>query len=223
LVNGAGTQSYLYRINMVPTGAVDATCCGTTGTGATTTSIGLSTRLVNDVLYAGDGSAKMHALDAMNLNSGGFINKSGWPYQDSNATRHTTVTVGAIQGAPWVDTNAGMLFYGDNDGHLYRLSTAGVLATNYPIRLTTTNQLRTSPIYISGSGVVVIGDSGGNVYYVDVKNASSAPAVFYTYPLTGAVSSISYDSKAKQYMVGTASGALEMLPVKADPTPSTVY
>jgi hypothetical protein len=216
-------QAYLYRINMVPTGAVDATCCGTTGAGATTASIGSATRLVNSVLYAGDGNAKMHALDAMNLNSGGFINKTGWPYQDSNATRHTTVTVGAIQGTPYVDTTAGRLFYGDNDGHLYQLTTAGALVTNYPIKLTTTNQLRTSPLYLSGSGVVVIGDSGGNVYYVDVKNASSAPAVFYTTTLNGAVSSISYNGNTGKYMVGTASGILEMLPVKTDPTPTFVY
>jgi hypothetical protein len=218
-----GAQAYLYRINMVPSGTVDASCCGTTGAGATTTSFGSSARLVNSILYAGDGNAKMHALDAMNLNSGGFINKSGWPYQDSNATRHATVTVGAIQGAPWVDTNISRLFYGDNDGHLYQLSTAGVIATNYPIRLTTANQLRTSPLYLAGSGVVVIGDSGGNVYYVDVKNASGSPAVFYTETLTGAVSSIAYNGNTRQFMVGTASGAFEMLPVKTDPTPTYVY
>jgi hypothetical protein len=213
-------QAYLYRINMVPTGAVDATCCGTS---VTSTSIGSSTRLANSILYAGDGSAKLHALDAMNLGVGGFVNKSGWPYQDSNATRHSPVTVGAIQGAPWVDTAAGRLFYGDNDGHLYQLTTAGALVTNYPIRLTTTNQLRSSPIYLSGSGVVVIGDSGGNVYYVDVKNASSAPALMYTTTLSGAVSSISYNANTAQYMVGTASGVLEMLPVKVDPTPTFTY
>jgi hypothetical protein len=213
-------QAYLYRINMVPTGAVDATCCGAS---VTSTSIGSATRLASSVLYAGDGSAKLHAIDAMNLAVGGFVNKSGWPYQDSNATRHSPVTVGAIQGAPWVDTSAGRLFYGDNDGHLYQLTTAGALVANYPIRLTTTNQLRSSPIYLSGSGVVVIGDSGGNVYYVDVKNASSAPALMYTTTLSGAVSSIAYNANTAQYMVGTASGVLEMLPVKADPTPTFVY
>jgi hypothetical protein len=80
-----------------------------------------------------------------------------------------------------------------------------------------------SPLFISSAGVVVAGDSGGNVYYVDVLNNSSVPALFYTTTLNGAVSTISYNASVSKYMVGTSAGLLEMLPNKADPTPSARY
>jgi hypothetical protein len=209
------SQAYIYRIAMTPTATIDATCL------AATTAIGSSTRLLSNVLYAGDGNGKLHAVDAMAAGIN-FKNKTGFPYQDTLVSRHATSTVGAIQGAPWVDAASGFIFFGDNDGHLYKLTAAGALEANYPIRLTTTNQIRVSPLYLAGSGVVVAGDSGGNIYYVDVKNALSQPAVFYTTTLSGTVSSISYNGSTSQYMVGTSTGLFEMLPVKTDPSPTIV-
>jgi hypothetical protein len=208
------SQAYVYRIAMTPTAMIDATSLEASA------AIGAATRYASGYLYAGDGNGKLHSIDALAAGIN-FKNRSGFPYQDTLVSRHATATVGAIQGTPWVDTS-GYIFFGDNDGHLYKLNFSGVLEANYPIRLTATNQLRVSPIYIAGSGVLLAGDSGGNVYYVDIKNASSAPAVFYTTTLSGAVSSISYNGTAGQFMVGTSAGIFEMLPAKADPTPTFV-
>jgi hypothetical protein len=210
----AASQAYIYRVNMNPGAVVDASCLQATA------SIGGSTRLVNSVLYAGDGNAKLHAIDALNFGTGGFVNKSGFPYQDT--ARHSPVTLGAISGAPLIDTTIGRIFFGDADGHLYQLTTAGALVANYPIKVGSSS-ITTSPVYISNSGVVVVGDSGGNVYYVDQKNASSAPAVFYTETLGGAVSSISWDPSSAQYMVGTSTGQFELLAAKPDPTPTFTF
>jgi hypothetical protein len=210
----ASSQAYLYRIAMSPTALIDATSLEATA------SIGSATRYTANYLYAGDGNGKLHSIDAL-ASPLSFKNRTGFPYQDTLVSRHATATVGAIQGTPWVDSTS-YIFFGDNDGHLYKLNFSGGLEANYPIRLTTTNQIRVSPIYLSGSGVLLAGDSGGNVYYVDVKNASSAPAVFYTTTLSGSVSSISYNFSAGQFMVGTSTGIFEMLPSKADPTPTFI-
>jgi hypothetical protein len=209
----SASQAYIYRLNVVPSALVDATCLQATA------SINASTTLLTNVLYAGDSDGKLHGIDASNFGVGGFANKSGFPYQD---TSHSPATNGAIQTAPYIDWSISRIFFGDKDGHLYQISLTGTLSAGYPIRLSVTNEL-SSPFYYPGSGVIVVGDSGGNVYYVDQKNASSVPSVFYTTTLNGSVSKISYNANAGQYMLGTASGQFIYLPLKADPTPTFTY
>ena len=215
----AASQAYMYRVNVSPGATIDATCLDATA------SILGATRLLyaptyTYVLYAGDGNAKLHAISAVNFTSGAFKNITGFPYQDT--ANHSPVTLGAITGAPVVDPTIGRIMFGDADGHLYELTTAGALVTGYPKKLGS-NAITTSPAYVTNSGVIVVGDSAGNVYYVDQKNASSVPNVFYTMALNGSVSSIAYDSGSGQYMVGTSTGQLELLPAKADPTPTFTY
>ena len=210
----SASQAYIYRVNMNPGAAVNATSLQATA------SVGSGTRLINGVLYAGDGNAKLHAIDALNFSSGGFADKTGFPYQDT--VNHAPVTKGAISGAPYVDVGIGRIFFGDADGHLYELTTSGAIVANYPLKVSS-SAITTSPVHVSSSGVVVVGDSAGNVYYVDLKNAASAPQVFYTQTMNAAVSSVAYDASAGQYMVGTTSGQFELLPAKADPTPTFTF
>jgi outer membrane protein assembly factor BamB len=204
----------MYRVEVSPGAVVESS-----NTAALNDVFG-SIRLVNNVAYAADGDGRVHALDASNFNSGGFANLTGFPFRD--ITNHTAGQLAshanAVHSSPYVDFG-GLIYFGDDDGHLYALQTNGSLYAGYPYALTGTEKLTTSPLY--RSGVIVIGSDSGNVYFVDQHNASNLPSLFFRYVVgAGAVSSVSYNANSGNYMVGTADGKLVFIPSMADPTPS---
>jgi hypothetical protein len=186
------SQAYIYRVD-VSAGMNNATCT------QATSGVNGSTRLSSGVLYAGDSAGKLHAIDAFNLNSGGFANLTNFPY-------HDTVSSAAITSAPYIDRGHGLVYFGDSKGYLHGVTTAGTQVAQLQVSATST---LSGPISVT-SGDVLVGDSGGNVYYV---NTSSSPyTVYYTVSLNGSVSAIAYDADSGQYMASTSSGHLVYLP-----------
>jgi hypothetical protein len=204
-------QAYIYRIDMT-TGTTVTSFSGVTDT------VNGSMALVNGRAYAATDGGKIHALDALNFNTGGFVNVSGFPYQ--------TAAAKPIKQAPEVEFSTGASYFGDDGGNLYYLGSDGVLATGYPLALTSTNKITSTPMYLTGGGVIAVGADDGYLYFVD-RNNGAGPSVFKRYFVTSnnnSVSSVSYDAGASMYMVSSSDGHLTYINAAdvIDPTPGTI-
>jgi hypothetical protein len=209
-VAASSTPSSIYRVN-ITSSAIDATCTSASYPVSGGANLFLST------LYAGDDDGKLHAIDALNFTTGAFTDRSGFPYQDLATTGHSTQSNRAIKSAPFIYSGTDSIFFGDHDGHLYKVNSSnGTVASGFPLQVSSSEL--TTPIYVYQTGIIAVGDTAGNVYYVNQKTTSTgSPAVIYTTTLTGAVSTISYDSSTSQFLVGTSSGQLVYLPRPDDP------
>jgi hypothetical protein len=187
VISGA---SHIYRINMT-SGTVDADYSGAT------TNINGAIVIVSNHAYASSDAGKMYALDALNFASGGFTTITGFPYQ--------TAAAAAIKFAPWVDSTS-TAYFGDDSGKLYDLSSAGSLATGYPVSISS-SKITSTPIYRSGGGVIGVGANDGYAYFVD-RSAASIFKRFFVTSTSNAVSSVSYDSNIAAYMVSSSDGKL---------------
>jgi hypothetical protein len=199
------SQAYLYRINMT-SGSVDASYTGET------TSFNDAVVLINTRAYAVSDAGKLHALDALNFNSGGFTDVTGFPYQ--------TAAAQPIKFSAWIDYATTDAYFGDNSGNVYTVSTAGALRTGFPVSLGAV-QVTSSPIYRTGTGVIAVGASDGYLYFID----RSAGAVFdrFFVSSSGTVSSVSYDPHISAFMVASSDGKLVFVNGAdvTDPTPGT--
>ena len=192
--SAVASQAYIYRVD-VAAGMVNATCT------QATSSVNGATRLGSNVLYAGDSAGKLHGIDAFNFISGGFVNKTGFPYQD-------TVGGAAINTAPYFDRTNSMIYFGDSSGYLHGVSTAG----SQVAQLQVSSSALSSPLTVT-TGKVLVGDAAGNIYYVNTS--TSTYSVYFTESLgSGTVTSITYDADSAQYMAATSAGRLVYLPTR---------
>jgi hypothetical protein len=191
-------QAYIYRVNMTA-GSVNASFSGVTST------INGSVRLLTNRAYAVTDGGTMHVLDAANLNSGGFVNLPGFPYQ--------TAAASPIKAAPYVDSRTNYAYLGDVGGNLYVVTDTGGNLAGYPFSISGSIQLSSSPLYLEGSGVIAIGANDGYIYFIDRHNSSNVPTIFKRYFLTsaGTVSSVAYDYNTSEYMVSSSDGKLEFI------------
>jgi hypothetical protein len=203
-------QAYVYRVNM-SAGIVNANFSGVAS------NVNDSATLVNNRAYAVTDGGTLHVLDASNFGTGAFKNLTGFPYQSTAAQ--------AIKAAPWVDYKTNYAYFGDDGGNLYVVTDTGANLSGYPLSISASIKMSSSPMYRPGTGVIAAGANDGYLYFVDRQNASNVPQVFKRYFLTssGTVSSVSYDSNISSYLVASSDGKLVYISAAdvVDPTPST--
>jgi hypothetical protein len=187
VVSGA---SHIYRINMT-SAAVDSDYSGAT------TNINGAIVLISGRAYAVSDGGKVYALDALNFNTGGFTNVSGFPY--------TTAAASPIKFSAWVDFNDSTSYFGDNAGKLYYLTSAGALTASYPVTVTS-GTVTSTPLYRHGKGVIAVGASDGYAYFVN----RSAAAIFKRFFVssTANVSSVAYNANISAFMASSSDGKL---------------
>ncbi|MBI2890356.1 MAG: hypothetical protein HYY13_06175 [Nitrospirae bacterium] len=204
---GAGT-AHVYRVNTV-TGLVETD----NSTSALHNVNGLMS-LVSTRLYVGDDGGRMHGLNA----SSGLANLGGYPYRDTtnHAVGDLDNCVYPITAAPYVTYGSWKVVYGDGDGHFYVLNSTGVPLGGYPFRPGGLSSVFTNG-GLSLSGVIVVGNANGKVYYID----ESAASVFKTYDFGPGVTigQVAYNANQQKFMIGTSGGGLYFLNKEADPTP----
>jgi hypothetical protein len=204
-------HAYIYRLNMT-SGTVDASYAGSTA------SINGAVVLVNGRAYAVSDGGTIYALDALNFAPGGFTNVTGFPFQ--------TAAAKPIQRAPWVDSTDNGAYFGDDGGNVYALTSAGTPRTGYPLPISGAPKITSTPIYVSGSGVLAVGANDGYLYFIDRDNGSG-PTVFKRFFVTSSghdVSSVSYNANTLVYMVSSSDGRLTFVSAAdvADPTPGAI-
>ena len=202
------SQAYVYRVNMTA-GAIDASFSGVT------TNINDSVRLINNRAYAVTDGGTMHVLNASSFTTGGFTNVTGFPYQSTAAQ--------PIKAAPYVDYQTNNAYFGDTGGNLYVVTSTGGNLTGYPFSISASIQLASSPVYLPGGGVIVVGANDGYVYFIDRHNTSNVPAIFKRYFVTaaGTVSTVAYDYQTSRYMVSTSDGKLAFINASDVPDPTS--
>jgi hypothetical protein len=180
--------------------------------------------ILSNVLYAGDDNGYFWSLDpdANFAASGGTF--KNWSYHD--ATNHASCGGVCQVKSHYVDPVLTRIYYGDQDGHVYVLSSAGAAVTGYPWRPGSSSEaFATAPLY--RGGVIVIGATDGFLYVIDQNFNGSLPKLIQTYRFgtTGtAVSGVAYDANSGAYLVSTANatnkdGRLYYLTASTDPTP----
>ena len=190
-------QAYIYRVNM-SSGLVDATFSSDV-----TASVNDSVRFEsNNYAYAVTDGGTMHVLDALNFGVGAFKDVTHFPYQ--------TTAASPIKFAPYVDYKTSYSYFGDDAGKLYVVTNVGALLNaGYPFSLGAI-KVTSSPVYLSGGGVIAVGANDGYLYFVNRNNGSGTPVIFKRYFLTstGSVSSVSYDFNTSEYMASSSDGRL---------------
>jgi hypothetical protein len=199
------SQAYIYRIDM-GAGMINASYSDTAP--ATTFKINDSLRIAKNHLYGVDDGGYVYKLDA-STGTGSFTAMSGFPYR--------TAAQSPIQHAPFVDSTAEVIYFGDNAGNLHALNSDGTPYSGFPYVVDASIQLSSTPYY--RLGVIAIGGSDGYLYLVD-RNAGTGPAVFTRFYVGAqAVSTVGWNSSKTEYMVSTLDGQLTFAPFQADPTP----
>jgi hypothetical protein len=167
--------------------------------------------LISGLVYFIDETGKVWVRSASNLST------SSWFYRDGTANHAPACAdsggaAGCVAKNLLVEPLTGYVYYGDADGHVYcaRSTSGGSACPSYPFRPGTSSDVfETAPLL--RQGVLVIGATNGNVYFID----RSAGTVFRRYELGAPVSSISYtfdrtDANSGAFMIatGTAPGKL---------------
>jgi PQQ-like domain len=165
-------------------------------------------------VYAGDDGGTMWAIDpATNFATTGGL----WSYHTANA----------IKSSPYYDYATDTVQYGTQGGTVIVLGgTGAVLNASYPYTPGTAGDAITAaPLYYGG--VLVVGTTGGKLYFLD-RNTGTAAALIrqYYFGPTESVSGVAYDANANRYMVTTSSGTANDGRVYyfdqiADPTPGS--
>ncbi len=214
-----GANAHIYRINITD-GVIDATCEDALN------DVNGAIRFYADRIVVGDSGGRVHNIAASPTAASGFVNgglltpSTNFPYRDT--VNHTAAFLNAESGAILASVYAPgpqRIYYGDKDGHLYVMNAVGALVSGYPLQLTASAQLATTPVYISG--VIAVGSSAGILYFVDQQNGSAAPNMFSSIDFGSPIVSLSYNSSRSQLMVGTSNGQFFFTPLKADPTPAS--
>jgi hypothetical protein len=188
-----------------------------------TTAVNGRVTVYNNIVYFPENNGKVWALTATNS----AAPTTTWSYQDTNVGRHSSGcsdgNVCSVKNL-YVDIPQGRTCFGDQDGHVYVLSSSGTaLNSNYPFRPGTSGDVF-SYAPLSRNGVLLIGAANGKVYEID-ENNGTGPALSRTYTLPAAVNSISFNPSANggngAYTVGTSDGKLFYLVAGTDPTPGS--
>jgi hypothetical protein len=169
-------------------------------------------------LYAGDASGTVWAMSPGTFSTSNYL----WNYAAGSA-----VTDNCYDAA--TDT----LQFGTSTGKVIVLTGAGsgttgvVLNAGYPYTLPNSDSVTTAPLYYSG--VLVVGSTKGNLYFLDRNTGptgtpANSVAIIkeVNFGSTESVSSIGFDSNSNRFMVSTSSaandGRLYYFDVVADPT-----
>ncbi len=168
-------------------------------------------------VYAGADNGTLWAIDP----AAGFATSGGlWSYHTANA----------IMGSSYYDNLTDTVQYGTQGGTVIVLNGSGaVLNASYPYTPGAAGDAITAaPLYYGG--VLVVGSTGGKLYFIDRNNGASTPAAAlireYYFGPSEAVSGISFDPTVNRYMVSTANpaskdGHLYYFDLIADPTPGS--
>jgi hypothetical protein len=154
-----------------------------------------------------------------------------WAFDPNNFTgtnrvwQHTVGGTDTIQGSILTDQVGGVIHFGTEQGKVGGISiTTGVTQTGYPfVPGTTTDAIRSAPLYING--ILLVGTTTGKLFIYDRNNGTTGPAFIrqYYFGPTQAVSGVSYDSNVQRYMVSTADpttkdGRVYFIDAITDPT-----
>jgi outer membrane protein assembly factor BamB len=181
------------------------------------------------LVYFIDETGKVWARQAANLST---TTAPSWSYRDGTANHSPACAdsggaAGCVAKNLLVEPATAYVYYGDADGHVYcaNNTSGGSACPNYPFRPGTSSDVfETSPLL--RAGVLVIGATNGNVYFID----RSAGTVFRRYEFGAPVTSISYtfdrtDANSGAFMIatGTAPGRLYQIRRShvIDPSPGT--
>jgi hypothetical protein len=175
-------------------------------------------------IYLGDSSGTVWAVSPSAFSSSGTVTTFLWKYAAGSAVTDNyydsatdTVQFGTSGGAVVVLTGPGS---GSN---------GAVLNTSYPYTLPNSDSVTTAPLLYNG--VLVVGSSKGNLYFLDrntgLTTAPNGVKILkeVNFGSTESVSTIGFDSTVGRYMVSTSSpandGRLYYFDTVTDPTPST--
>ncbi|MBI2889594.1 MAG: hypothetical protein HYY13_02305, partial [Nitrospirae bacterium] len=206
---GGGT-AHVYRVDTTGGGSVE-----TDNNTSAQHGINGFVSLVSTRVHVGDDGGRMHGLDA----NSGLANLGSYPYSDPEPGRHPLGLNNCnypITAAPYIAYGTWKVAYGDSDGHYYVLDSTPAPLSGYPFR-----PGNSTAAFVNGglaiSGVHVVGNANGKVYYID----ESAANVFKTYDFGSGVmiGQVSFNFSQQKFMIGTSDGGLYYLNKEADPTP----
>jgi hypothetical protein len=152
-------------------------------------------------IYAGDASGTVWAVDPNSFSGTSFL----WSYAAGSAVTDN-----------YYDSASDTLQFGTSAGKVVVLTGAGsgtsgvVLNSSYPYTLPNSDSVSTAPLYYSG--VLVVGTSKGNLYFLDRNTGLASPNGVsilkeVNFGPTESVSSVGFDSTVGRYMVTTSSAS----------------
>ena len=153
-------------------------------------------------IYVGDSGGSVWAVDPGAFSSSGTVTTNLWKY-----------TAGSAVTDNYYDNGTDTVMFGTAGGKVVALTGAGssglgVPLTGYPYTLSTTitDSVSTAPLYYNG--VLVVGTSKGNLYFLDRSTGSGVSVLLeVNFGLTESVSTIGFDPTASRFMVTTSSAA----------------
>ena len=169
-------------------------------------------------IFAGDASGSVWAISPSSFSSSGTVTTYLWKYAAGS-----TVTDN------YYDAGSDTVQFGTSGGKVVVLTGAGsgtngaVLNSGYPYPLPTTDPVSAAPLYYNG--ILVVGTSRGNLYFLDRNTGSGVSIVKeINFGPTQTVSTIGFDPGTSRYLVATSSpandGRLYDFDLVSDPTPS---
>lgn len=162
-------------------------------------------------LYGGDDGGNMWAVDP----GSGFATANGlWHYTAASS----------ISGSPYYDLTTDTLQFGTDGGAILSLNaaTGAVVNAGYPYTPSAGDAITAAPLYYKG--ILVIGSSGGKLYFLDRNTGSSVALIKkYDFGSNEAISGVGYDVNVNRFMVTTANptnkdGRLYYFDLITDPT-----
>ncbi|HVZ88724.1 MAG TPA: LamG domain-containing protein [Polyangia bacterium] len=169
-------------------------------------------------VYAGDDGGTMWAIDPTT----NFATTGGlWSYVVKNGGSNDP-----IKSSPYYDHATDTIQFGTQAGQIVVLDGTGAAPAGYPFTPTggSGDAITAAPLY--NAGVIVIGSTGGKLYFIDRKTVSTGtPKLIseYYFGPGEAVSGVAFDPTVNRYMVTTANaatndGRLYYFDLVADPT-----
>ena len=170
-------------------------------------------------IYVGDASGAVWAISPSAFSSSGTVTTFLWKYAAGSAVTDN-----------YYDAGSDTVQFGTSGGKVVVLTGAGaVLNSSYPYTLPNSDSISTAPLYYNG--VLVVGSSKGNLYFLDrntgLTTAPNGVKILkeVNFGTGEAVSTIGFDSTVGRYMVSTSSaandGRLYYFDLVTDPTSST--
>ena len=169
-------------------------------------------------IFAGDTSGSVWAINPSSFSSSGTVNTFRWKYPAGS-----TVTDN------YYDAGTDTVQFGTSGGAVVVLTGAGsgtngaVLNAGYPYALPGGDPVSAAPLYYNG--VLVVGTSRGNLYFLDRDNGGGVSILKeVNFGPTESVSTVGFDPAMSRYLVATSSpandGRIYDFDLVSDPTPS---
>ena len=174
-------------------------------------------------IYMGDAAGAVWAVSPSAFSSSGTVTTSLWKYAAGSAVTDN-----------YYDGGTDTVQFGTSAGKVVVLTGAGsgsngaTLNTSYPYTLPNSDSVSTAPLYYGG--ILVVGSSKGNLYFLDRNTGLTSPngvkiVKEVNFGSNVTVSSIGFDSTVSRYMVSTSSaandGRVYYFDLVSDPTSSS--